>query len=88
MDNILLNGIKKYFKTLEYVGNINPKETIKLYILTFLKEYIDNLTEMDNRIYDVFNCLYRGSCTINKRLGCITISDNDGFTYTFNFNLS
>lgn len=88
MDNIILNGIKKYFKTLEYVGNINSKETIKLYILIFLKEYTDNLTVMDDRIYDVFNCLYRGSCTINRRLGCITISDNDGFTYTFNFNLS
>ena len=88
MNEVLLNGIKKYFKTLEYTGNINSKETIKLYILAFLKEYIDNLTEMDDRIYDIFNCLYRGSCTINRRLECITIVDGNGFTYTFDFNLS
>ena len=88
MDEVLLVGIKKYFKTLEYVGQINPKEAKKLYILNFLKEYIVSLTKVDERVYIVFECLYKGSCTINRRLECITFSDSDGFTYTFNFNLS
>lgn len=74
MDNILSNGISKYFRTLTYTGTINPKESKRLLLLSFLREYIEGLTEMDNRIYQVFECLYKGSCVINERLGCITIN--------------
>lgn len=92
MDNdILYNAIAKYFKTLKNIGYISQKETIRLLILSFLNDYIDSLSAMDNRIYDVFKCLYRGSCVIDKRIGCVVITnpegDNDSFTYTFNFNL-
>ena len=61
-------------------------------IYLWVKDYIDNLTELDDRVYDIFDCLYKGSCTINKRLGCVTITHHSGtgkcFTYTFNFNLA
>lgn len=91
--DILFTALDKYFKTLSMVGYINSKETKKLFVLMFLKEYIDNLTELDDRVYEVFDCLYKGSCTINKRLGCVTITHHgetpeEYFTYTFNFNLA
>lgn len=88
--DVLYSALQRYFKTLTAIGYINSKETKRLFVLTFLKEYIDNLTEVDDRIYDVFSCLYKGSCVINKRLGCVTITTSDGecFTYTFDFHLA
>lgn len=91
--DILFTALNKYFRTLEMIGYINSKETKKLFILTFLKEYIDNLTTMDDRVYEVFECLFKGSCTINKRLGCVIITHHgeipeECFTYIFSFNLA
>lgn len=89
MDKILIDSIKKYFTTLEYVGSINSKEQSKLFVLLFLEDYIKSLDKVDERVYDIFNCLYKNSCVINKRLDCVTINiNNNGFTYTFEFNLS
>lgn len=90
MDKIVLEAVKKYFTTLEYVGTINSKEQYRLLILLFLKDYVNTLEAVDNRVYNVFECLYRNSCIINKKLGCIEIQlpNSEGFTYTFTFNLA
>lgn len=89
MDKILIESIKRYFTTLEYVGSINSKEQSRLLVLLFLKDYMGGLDKVDERVYDIFNCLYKNSCVINKRLNCVTINiSNNGFTYTFEFNLS
>jgi len=89
MDEILIESIKRYFTTLEYVGSINSKEQSRLLILLFLKDYMDSLDKVDERVYDIFNCLYKNSCVINKRLDCVTINiNNNRFTYIFEFNLS
>jgi len=88
MDEILIESIKRYFTTLEYIGNINSKEQLRLLVLLFLKDYITGLDKVDERVYDIFNCLYKNSCVINKRLDCVTINiNNNGFTYIFTFNL-
>lgn len=91
-NNIITDPIKKYFNTLEFKGFINSKETRILMLLLFLKEYIDYTLEVqqpDINIYYIYNCLYKQSCTIDKRLNDMYYHlENDKFTYIFNFSLS
>jgi hypothetical protein len=90
--NIITDPIKRYFNTLEFKGSIDTKETKILMLLLFLNEYIDytlRKKQPDINIYHFYNCLYKQSCTITKRLKdmCYHV-ENDKFTYIFDFSLS
>lgn len=75
MDNILNNGITKYFSTLASYGYLNHSTVNELLVLLFIQEileddYIQYLTEDDKKtINEVFNKLIN-SCTL------FNLSDN------------
>jgi hypothetical protein len=70
MDNIVLNAIVKYYKTLCKLGYMSYKEVYKLLVLSFyrdftLKDYRGILSSKDYQEIDrALNCLYGTSCLI------------------------
>lgn len=93
-DNIIIEPIKKYFKTLEYMGVTKTFEYKALLILLFLYQYINYSINTEkpinvSEVYKVYNCLYKQSCFIDNRLENICIKEQSNkFTYIFNFELA
>lgn len=85
LDDMLYNGIVKYFNTLKAVGFIAKEEEYRLIICRFLINYMKSVIvgqEDVDKIYHIYECLSDG-CVFESYPLCISVNDtdNDRFTY-------
>lgn len=70
MDEILYNALNRYYHALELKGYMSYKESVKLLILIFLRDFVFHdyrglLSKADYHIIEkALDCLYGSSCLI------------------------